>query len=476
MFGLARPCSQFLREGTRPSTCGQLGFGITIGAAGFNWPVGWVSIGRCEGLQLAGMAATPYRRLAEPSLIAALLDTPVVLIHGPRQSGKTTLALRVGKRRGYRYYTFDDAATLAAARADITGFVARLERHAILDEVQHVPELFAALKPVVDANRNSVRFILTGSSNILLVPRLSDSLAGRLEILRLYPLAQVEIERTRATFLDVAFSDAQVFRHTGSLGKALAERIVRGGYPVVQKRTAARREAWYSNYIETLIQRDVRDLAHIGNLDALPKLLTLAASQTARLANLSELASAFELSRPTIRSYLTLIERLFLVEFLPPWFSNRIKRLIKSPKLHFGDTGLACNLLRCSALELHDQRELLGQLLETFIFGEIEKQASAHSQRIALHHLRDKDGYEVDIVVQRGAHHVGVEIKAASSVREGDFRGLKRLREILGSRFHSGIVLYDGEHVLPFGEGLLAVPLSALWARAQSAPGSRPKR
>jgi len=156
-----------------------------------------------------------------------------------------------------------------------------------------------------------------------------------------------------------------------------------------------------------------------------------------------------------------------MVEFLPPWFSNRIKRLIKSPKLHFGDTGLACSLLRCSAAELDGQRDLLGQLLETFVFGEIEKQAGAHPERISLHHLRDKDGYEVDIVVQRGTHHAGIEVKAASSVREGDFRGLKRLRELLGRpRFHSGIVLYDGEHVLPFGERLLAVPLGSLWVRS----------
>lgn len=411
------------------------------------------------------MATSLYRRLAESALVTALADTPVVLIHGPRQCGKTTLAQQVGKRRRYRYYTFDDAATLAAARADITGFVARLERRAILDEVQHVPEIFAALKPVIDANRNSVRLILTGSSNVLLLPRLSDSLAGRMEILRLYPLSQIELERARPTFLNTLFSAEQAFPHNGSLGKELAERIVRGGYPVVQRRTPKRRDDWYTNYIETLIQRDVRDLSHIGNLDALPKLLALAASQTARLANLSEMASAFELSRPTIRNYLTLIERLFLVDFLQPWFNNRAKRLIKTAKLHFGDTGLACNLLRCSAEELYVHRELLGQLLETFVFGEIEKQAAAHTERIALHHFRDKDGYEVDLVIQRGAHYSGIEIKAASSVGESDFRGLKRLNQLLDSRFHSGIVLYDGEHVLPFGERLLAVPLSALWSR-----------
>ncbi len=406
-----------------------------------------------------------YRRLAEPALLAALADTPVVLVHGPRQCGKTTLALQVGQRRRYRYYTFDDAATHAAARADITGFVMRLERHAILDEVQRVPELFAALKPIVDANRTSVRFILTGSSNVLLVPQLSDSLAGRIEILRLHPLSQVELERVPATFLNTLFGDAQTFRHNGRTGKELAERIVRGGYPMVQKRTARRREAWFANYIETLIQRDVRDMSHIGSLDALPKLLTLAAGQTARLANLSELASAFELSRPTIRTYLTLLERLFLIDYSPPWFGNRAKRLIKTPKLHFGDTGLACNLLRCSATELDEQRDLLGQLLETFVFGEVTKQASAHPERMTLHHLRDKDGYEVDIVVQAGTRYAGIEIKAASSVAEGDFRGLKRLRELLRARFHAGVVLYDGEHVLPFGDRMLAVPVSALWGR-----------
>ncbi len=408
---------------------------------------------------------TLYRRLLEPALVGALIDTPVVLIHGPRQSGKTTLAQQVGGRRRYRYYTFDDATTLAAARADITGFVARLEKRVILDEVQHVPELFAALKPVIDANRNSVRFILTGSSNILLIPRLSDSLAGRMEILRLQPLSQVELERTPATFLETLFGETHSFPNGGKLGKDLIERIVRGGYPIVQKRTPRRREDWYTNYIDTLIQRDIRDLSHIGNLDALPKLLTLAAGQTARLANLSEMASAFELSRPTIRNYLTLLERLFLVDYLQPWFTNRAKRLIKTPKLHFGDTGLACSLLRCSTSELYDQRELLGQLLETFIFGEISKQAGAHSERIALYHLRDKDGYEVDVVLQSGARYAGIEIKAASSVSEGDFRGLRRLRELLGTRFHIGIVLYDGDNLLPFGERFLAVPISALWAR-----------
>ena len=406
-----------------------------------------------------------YRRIAETAVSAALADTPVVLIHGPRQCGKTTLAQQVGRKRRYRYYTFDDAGTLAAARTDITGFVARLERHAILDEVQHVPELFAALKPIVDVNRNSVRFILTGSSNILLMPRLSDSMAGRMEVIRLFPLSQSEIERLPPAFIDVLFSAEQKFEHTGRQGRALPERIARGGYPVVQKRTPKRREDWYANYIDALAQHDVREMTHIGSLDAIPKLLALAATQTGRLVNLSQMASSFELSRPTIASYLTLIERLFLIDYLQPWFSNRAKRLIKTPKLHFGDTGLACSLLRCGAAELDEQRELLGQLLETFVFGELSKQAGARPERVALYHLRDKDGYEVDLVLQIGNRFAGIEVKAASSVGPADFSGLRRLRELVGPRFHSGVVLYDGDNVLPFGEGFLAVPVSTLWSR-----------
>lgn len=440
----------------------------------FNWPVQRLSFGRSVVLHLAAMASSRlYRRIAEAALSAALVDTPVILIHGPRQCGKTTLAQQVGGKRRFRYYTFDDAATLAAARTDITGFVARLERRVILDEVQHVPELFAALKPFVDTNRDSVRLILTGSSNVLLIPRLSDSLAGRMEIIRLSPLSQIELARASPTFLDALFSAEQKFEHSGKEGHALAERIARGGYPVVQKRSSRRREDWYANYIDALVQRDVREMTRIGNLHAIPKLLALAATQTARLVNLSQMASSFELTRPTIAGYMTLVERLFLIEYLAPWIGNRAKRLIKTPKLHFGDTGLACSLLRCGAVELEGQRELLGQLLETFVFGEISKQSAAYPERVNLYHLRDKDGYEVDVVIQIGNRFAGVEVKATSSVAPADFRGLRRLREIVGSRFHSGVVLYDGDHVLPFGDGFLAVPVSALWTPRVTA---RPKK
>lgn len=300
----------------------------------------------------------------------ALADSPVVLIHGPRQSGKTTLARLVGDELGFAYLSFDDDIQRAAAQSDPLGYVADLQEQVILDEVQRVPELFTSLKAAVDARRKPGRFILTGSASVLLIPRLADSLAGRMDILRLHPLAQAELAGTDAGFLPALFGDGFKTGVVGQrLGRALADRMMAGGYPAALTRgTARRRTAWYRNYVETLVQRDVRDLGRISALDALPRLLTLAAGQTARLLNVSDLAAPFQISRPTIREYLTLLARIFLLEELPPWHNNRLKRLIKTPKLHLGDTGLAGALLGLKPDALWSDRALFGQLLETFVY------------------------------------------------------------------------------------------------------------
>lgn len=395
----------------------------------------------------------------------ALADTPVVLVHGPRQCGKTSLARTVGEPRGYGYLSFDDGVALAAAAADPVGFVDDLPERAILDEVQRVPGIFPALKVAVDRQRTPGRFLLTGSANVLLLPRLADSLAGRMEILRLHPLAQSELGRERPDFLDRLFAGRFKMSRHDRLGTALAERVTDGGYPAALARPAPRRRvAWYRDYVEALVQRDVRDLARIRSLDAMPRLLALAASQTARLLNVTDLAGPFQLSRPTIREYVTLLERVFLLEELPPWHVNRKKRLIKTPKLHLGDTGVACALLGHTAASLRQDRATLGQLVETFVYQELRRQASWHEEEIRFHHYRDKDGYEVDVVLERSARELaGVEVKASATVTAADFRGLRKLREAAGDRFVAGVVAYDGETCVGFGDRFFAVPIRTLW-------------
>jgi hypothetical protein len=413
---------------------------------------------------MSGSARTIPRLLA-PRLNAALRDSPAVLLHGPRQSGKTTLARSVGDARGYHYVSFDNDAVLTAAKADTVGFVAGLPARSILDEVQRIPEIFTSLKLAIDRRRTPGRFILTGSANVLLVPQLADSLAGRMEILRLHPLAQSEIAGTRPQFIDHLFRGRFKTALHQRLGAELARRIVAGGYPVaLMRRAAARRRAWYRDYVDTQIQRDVRDLSRLRSLYTLPKLISLVAAYTARLINIADLAAPFELSRPTIHDHIALLERLFLVDQLPSWHNNHMSRLVKRPKLHIGDTGVASALLGLDAARLDADRSTFGPMLETFVLQELKRQASGRQDPLAFHHFRDRDDFEVDIVLEQGGTRLaGIEVKAAASVNEADLRGLRKLRAAAGKRFVAGAVLYDGEATISFGDGLFAVPIRMLW-------------
>lgn len=431
-------------------------------------------------MQSPEIAAT-LPRMARFRLTEVLADTPVVLLHGPRQCGKTTLARAVTEPLGYGYLSFDDDNAARAARLDPQGFVADLPPRMVLDEIQRVPELFTSIKAVVDQNRMPGRFLLTGSANVLLLPKLADSLAGRMEVLRLHPMAQAELAGSAGTaatvqtgqkppaFLNALFTAKfetggfERARYTRQ-GPQLAARIAAGGFPAALARTPRRAKAWYSAYVESLAQRDVRELARISSLDVLPRLLQVAADQTAQLFNLSSLAGPFQLSRPTIGDYVGLLERVFLLDSLASWHPKPLNKLIKSPKLHMADTGLACALLRLDAETLNTDRQRLGQLLETFVLQELRRAASAWDEAIDFFHFRSRDDYEVDVVLERGPNAVaGVEVKASGTVREADFRGLKKLQEIAGPNFVCGVVLYDGDTCLRFGEGMFAVPISALW-------------
>ena len=390
----------------------------------------------------------------------------MTLIQGPRQCGKTTFAQEIGIPREYVYISFDDDNARRTVQSDPVGFVAELPARVILDEIQRVPELFTALKIAVDRDRTPGRFVLTGSTNIMLVPRLSDSLAGRMQTVRLYPFSQCEImQGTTSNFIPTMFAGGFSTRRTERLAAGLAERIVAGGYPAALKRPAGRRRAtWYLDFIENLIQRDVRDLAKIRSLETMPRLIAAVATHTATPFNLASLAAPFQVSKSTIGEYFTLLERLFLVERVSPWHSNLLNRIVKSPKMHMGDTGLACALIGVDASGIAADRTLLGRLLETFVCQELRRQASCLEGPYSFFHYRDRDGVEVDLVIEQGTRLVaGVEVKAAATVYPADFRGLRKLKAATGDRFACGVVLYDGEISAGFGDSMYAVPIRALW-------------
>ncbi|MBI4169837.1 MAG: ATP-binding protein [Acidobacteria bacterium] len=407
------------------------------------------------------------------ALLDALDDRPVVLIHGPRQAGKTTLVRSVAETtRPARYLTLDDAAVLAAAKADPAGFIAGLEGPVVLDEVQRVPELFPAIKVSVDRNRRPGRFLLTGSADVLLLPRLSESLAGRMEILTLWPLSLGEIEGVVEGFVDALFGDTTPSLPRGSAGdRDVIPRILRGGYPeLLEKASEDRRRAWFGSYLTSILQRDVRDLSSIEDLSALPRLLSLLASRPMALLNFADLARSSGLAQSTLKRYLTLLEATFLFRTLPAWFANLGKRLTKAPKTLLTDTGLLAHLLALDAERLKSDRGHLGGLLENLVVVELTKQLAWSAARPGLFHYRTHQGDEVDIVLEHPSGRlVGIEVKASETIAAEHLRGLKALAQATGKRFHRGVLLYLGREVVPFGPRLHVLPVAAIWRWAARA-------
>jgi hypothetical protein len=404
-----------------------------------------------------------FRRYAELRVKDALSDTRVVLLVGPRQAGKTTLA-RALAEDGMSFFTLDNATTLAAARQDVVGFVRGLDR-AIIDEVQRLPELLLAIKESVDSDRRPGRFLLTGSADLMTLPRVADSLAGRMTSVQLLSLSQSEIRSAPARFLEAVFHGKAPPLGEPAIGGALIERLLAGGYPeALQRASWARRQNWYRDYIEAIIQRDVRDIAEIERIRHMLRLLHVLAEHSGQLLNYSGLGAPLNLSHPTTRKYTEVFEQLFLIRSLDPWHTNRLSRLTKTPKLHFLDSGLLAALRGLSPQRLESDRMPVGALLETFVLAELLKLMSWSNERFELFHFRDKDLNAADIVIENTEGRVvGVEVKAAATVAAKDFQGLRKLAESCGDRFAIGLVLYDHEQIVPFGEKLIAAPISTLW-------------
>jgi uncharacterized protein len=409
------------------------------------------------------------RRHITDHLFQALADTPVTLVNGPRQSGKSTLVQSAELiERGRRYLTFDDPGVLGAAKLDPKGFIAGLTTPITLDEVQHVPELFSAIKVAVDRRRESGRFLLTGSANIMLLPKLSESLAGRIEVLTLWPFSQGEVKGVRDGFIDALFSKQPDWSAgtRSEIGRdELFETILKGGYPpVATRQTGARRKAWFQSYLMTILQRDVRDLANIADLTAVPRLLAVVASRTGNLLNFADLSRNLGLPQTTLKRYFALLEMTFLVQLLQPWSGNIGQRTIRTPKAYLNDTGLLAHLLGLTLDRLEMDPGLAGGVLENFVLMELRKQSTWSETQPQFFYWRTASGQEVDIVLEDSAGRlVGVEVKANATLGRGDVRGLKALADTVGKRWLRGAVLYTGTEVIPFGSNLHGIPLPLLW-------------
>jgi len=404
-------------------------------------------------------------RFAERQLLESLEDTPVVVIAGPRQSGKSTLAQHIADEN-WSYLTLDDTNTLNVALDDPIGLLKRTKKRVIIDEIQRAPDLLRTIKLLVDRDRQAGRFLITGSADILSMPRTSESLAGRSEIVPLLPLSQTELYSRSPRLIATAFG-GDVPQPGETLDeKELIALILKGGFPEVIKRNTLRRQLqWCRAYLDAIVQRDIREITDIRKAQELPHLLSALAAYSGKLVNQQDLGQKIKLDAKTINSYITAFEQLFLIHRLPAWHNNRLKRLVKKPKLHFMDTALLASIIEANPALIEQDRQILGPLLETFVFTELQKQITWQDHRITLTHYRDKDKVEVDFVLENSRSQlVGIEVKAASTVHSKDFKGLRKLANIAGEKFCLGIVFYTGEQVLPFGKRQLAAPINCLWA------------
>jgi predicted AAA+ superfamily ATPase len=408
-----------------------------------------------------------FPRRAEAMALEALGDTRVVVVNGARQVGKSTLASLIATRAdNARQLYLDDPATLAAAEEDPVAFIQH-DGLLMIDEIQRTPQLLLPIKHEVDRHPRAGRFLLTGSARLLGLRDLPDALPGRTETIELWPLSQGEIDSTPDGFVDHVFTHgADVTMSPSPLRKPdYVDRALRGGYPeAVRRDPGRRRNRFFDSYITDLVTRDVRQISDIERPAEMRRLLSVIGARMSGLAVVQSIAGDVGLPRVTLSRYLDLLELIFVIKRIPAWSSNLTRRAISTPKLIVTDSGLGGRLIGMSPERARDVTAPIGPLLENFAIGEVARQLTWANESVQLFHYRDRDQIEVDMVLEHASGEViGLEVKAAETVRGDDFRGLRHLADRLGRRFRAGFVLYTGEQSLSFGERLRALPMSALW-------------
>ncbi len=413
------------------------------------------------------MALIP--RAIEPELRDILSVSRAAAITGPRQAGKSTLARQLQSAGVVpNYFTLDDEATRNAARADPDGFALSLPRPAVIDEVQRVPSLMLAVKQILDDDAAPGQFLLTGSADLLTARVVADALPGRVEYLNLWPLARAEIEGKRDSVIDALLDGTPPLVSGAPKGRAAsAELVVAGGFPDALNRNQRQRARYLRSYVQATLSRDLPEIGGVrGDPAKLEQLLRLLAARTSTLVNYAALGRALAIDEKTVKAHVELLAQLFLLHRLRPWSANLGARQVKTPKLLLTDTGLAAALVGVDAARYSapDQGALAGGLFETFVVMELIKQASWSATSVELYFYRDSDKREVDLVVESASGDVvAIEAKAAAATTASDVRGLRVLRDKLGERFKTGIVIYSGEHTLPIQDRIWAVPISGLW-------------
>lgn len=406
-----------------------------------------------------------YKRYINTSISTALKDTPAVIVVGPRQSGKTTL-IKGFVSNEWSYVTLDDMNQLQFAKDDPVGFIRNFTaRYVVIDEVQRVPELMLPLKQAIDEDRLPGRFLLSGSANAMALPRVADSLAGRLEVINLFPLSECEIQNKAPTFFLKLLNSEVPQSKNIRVREVLIEKVSKGGFPeALERASESRRMAWFQQYIISIIQKDLNELADIEHLNVMFKLIQIFSNQVAQLIDYTHVAQQLGLPRQTVKRYLQLLKQLFIFQELPAWHNDQNKRLIKTPKMHIIDSGLLCGLKRISNKKLQVDRQLFGYLLENYIFCELQKMASWLEEPLYFYHYRDKDKVEVDMVIETlSGEVIGIEVKAGATIDKTDFQGLVRLKNSAGDKFKVGILLYDADHTNQFESRIYSAPIGSIW-------------
>ena len=412
------------------------------------------------------MPAEIFPRNARPLVLEALADTRVVFISGARQVGKSTLGREiVAGLPAAQEFSLDRRETREAAVADPEGFIAELKGPVLIDEIQRVPDLLLAIKDAVDRDTAPGRFLLTGSANILSARTIKDALTGRMETIPLWPLAQSEINTSSINIVDALFGGEPPLVSNAMVGRdAFVSLTAAGGYPEARLRTGKRRDAWFASYLDTTLDRDLRDISDARKLSEIPRLLGLLATQAANVLSFRGIATKLDLTPDTVRQYVGLLQTVFLVRLLPAWRPGLSARETHAPKAYLVDSGLLAHLLSADEKRIAHDDQVTGRVLENFVVTELLKHADWAGTATRSYHYRQR-AEEIDLVFEnRTGEIIAVEVKASSSVSRADVQPMVKLRDAMGARFKAGVVVCTGPRSTPLGDRLWALPVSGLWA------------